>query len=98
MWHVNIKAPKRSFRLSKRHFDHSLKFILYGIPTIQELRVRERVLRTRNVPQFAARTEWDGVGFERGSFPSVFKEGWLRLNKKIPFLSGADGVVRNKVA
>jgi hypothetical protein len=26
-------------------------------------------------------------------FPSVFKEGWLRLNKKIPFLSGADGVV-----
>ena len=30
-----------------------------------------------------------------GSFPSVFKEGWLRLNKKIPFLSGADGVVSN---
>ena len=26
-------------------------------------------------------------------FPSVFKEGWLRLNKKVPFLSGADGVV-----
>jgi hypothetical protein len=26
--------------------------------------------------------------------PSVFKEGWLRL-KKIPFLSGADGVVSN---
>ena len=25
--------------------------------------------------------------------PSVFKEGCLRLNKKIPFLSGADGVV-----
>ena len=32
---------------------------------------------------------------EVGSFPSVFKEGWLRLNKKIPFLSGADGVVSN---
>ena len=28
-----------------------------------------------------------------GLFPSVFKEGWLRLNKKNPFLSGADGVV-----
>jgi hypothetical protein len=25
--------------------------------------------------------------------PSVFKEGWLRLNKKVPFLSGGDGVV-----
>src|SRR5215470_3256266 len=30
---------------------------------------------------------------EASSFPSVFKEGWLRLNKKAPFLSGADGVV-----
>jgi hypothetical protein len=28
-------------------------------------------------------------------FPSVFKEGWLRLNKKLPFFSGADGVVSN---
>ena len=27
--------------------------------------------------------------------PLLFKEGWLRLNKKIPFHSGADGVVRN---
>ena len=38
---------------------------------------------------------------EVSSFPSVFKEGWLRLNKKVPFLSGADGVVskfeQNKV-
>ena len=25
--------------------------------------------------------------------PLLFKEGRLRLNKKIPFLSGADGVV-----
>ena len=32
---------------------------------------------------------------EAGPFPSVFKEGWLRLNKKIPFLSSADGVVSN---
>jgi len=24
---------------------------------------------------------------------SVFKEGWLRHQKKFPFLSGADGVV-----
>jgi hypothetical protein len=32
---------------------------------------------------------------EASSFPSVFKEGWLRLNKKVPFLSGADGVVSN---
>jgi hypothetical protein len=30
---------------------------------------------------------------EASSFPSVFKEGWLRLNKKVPFLSGADEVV-----
>jgi hypothetical protein len=28
-------------------------------------------------------------------FPSVFKQGRLRLNKKIPFLSGADAVVSN---
>jgi len=35
--------------------------------------------------------EW--VGCETGPFPSVFKEGWLRLNKKVPFLSGADEVV-----
>jgi len=27
--------------------------------------------------------------------PPFSKEGWLRLNKKIPFLSGADGVVSN---
>jgi hypothetical protein len=33
------------------------------------------------------------AGVVAGPFPSVFKEGWLRLNKKIPFLSGADGVV-----
>src|SRR5215468_5851374 len=37
----------------------------------------------------------NGVRCERGPFPSVFKEGWLRLNKKILFLSGADGVVSN---
>jgi hypothetical protein len=30
-----------------------------------------------------------------GSIPLLFKEGWLRLNKKIPFLCGADGVVGN---
>jgi len=30
-----------------------------------------------------------------GPSPLLFKEGWLRLNKKIPFLSGADGVVNN---
>ena len=30
------------------------------------------------------------------TFPSVFKEGWLRLNKKIPFLNGADGVVSKR--
>src|SRR5215468_3766862 len=33
------------------------------------------------------------TALEANSFPSVFKEGWLRLNKKVPFLSGADGVV-----
>jgi len=41
------------------------------------------------------------TALEASSFPSVFKEGWLRLNKKVPFLSGADGVVskfqQNKV-
>ena len=26
---------------------------------------------------------------------SLSKEGWLRPNKKTPFLSGADGVVSN---
>src|SRR5215831_5805370 len=33
---------------------------------------------------------------EASSFPSVFKEGWLRLNKNVPFLSGADGVVSKR--
>ena len=32
---------------------------------------------------------------ETGPFPSVFKEGWLRLDKKVPFLSGADGWLVN---
>jgi hypothetical protein len=32
---------------------------------------------------------------EASSCP-VFKEGWLRLNKKLPFLSGADGVVSKR--
>jgi hypothetical protein len=31
---------------------------------------------------------------EATSFPSVFKEGWLRLNKKVPLLCGADGAKR----
>ena len=31
-------------------------------------------------------SKWEAV-----PFPSVFKEGWLRLDKKFPFLSGADG-------
>jgi len=36
---------------------------------------------------------------EASSFPSVFKEGWLRLNKKFPFLGGADGgLVKGRVA
>jgi hypothetical protein len=30
-------------------------------------------------------------GVVAAQFLSVFKEGRLRLNKKIPFLSGADG-------
>ena len=30
-----------------------------------------------------------------GPIPFLFKEGWLRLNKNIPFLRGADGVVSN---
>jgi hypothetical protein len=34
-------------------------------------------------------------GVAQAPFPSVFKEGWLRHQKKIPFLSGADGVVSN---
>jgi len=33
---------------------------------------------------------------EDSSFPSVFKEAWLRLNKKVPYLSGADGVVSKR--
>jgi len=33
---------------------------------------------------------------EASSFPSIFKEGWLRLNKTVPFLSGADGVVSKR--
>src|SRR5215467_6196022 len=30
---------------------------------------------------------------EASSFPSVFKEGWLRFNKNVTFRSGADGEV-----
>jgi hypothetical protein len=30
-----------------------------------------------------------------GSIPLLFKEGGCAINKKIPFLSGADGVVSN---
>ena len=37
-----------------------------------------------------------GLSCETGPFPSVFKEGWLRLNKKIPILCGADGVVSKR--
>jgi len=33
---------------------------------------------------------------EASSFPSFFKEGWLRLIKKVPFLNGADGVVSKR--
>src|SRR5262245_53511454 len=36
------------------------------------------------------------TALEASSFPSVFKEGWLRLNKKVPFLSGADEVVSKR--
>src|SRR5215471_14113610 len=34
-----------------------------------------------------------------GPIPFLFKEGWLRLNKNIPFLRGADGwlVISNKI-
>jgi hypothetical protein len=32
---------------------------------------------------------------EASPIPLLFKEGRLRLNKKIPFLSSADGVVSN---
>jgi hypothetical protein len=31
------------------------------------------------------------------SFPLLSEEGWLRRNKKVPFRSAADGVVRNKM-
>ena len=55
--------------------------------------------RTQNCPTGC---EMSGCGahkhlitaLEASSFPSVFKEGWLRLNKKVPLLRGADGVVR----
>ena len=51
----------------------------------------------RTVPQVATPGTGNGVDCETGPFPSVFKEGWLRcaINKKTPFLSGADGVVSN---
>ena len=46
------------------------------------------------------RGDWNAVGCERGPFPSVFKGG-CAINKKDPFLIGADGVVskfkQNKV-
>src|SRR5215467_11984204 len=38
--------------------------------------------------------EWGRL--REGPFPSVFKEGWLRFNKKFPFLSDADGVVSKR--
>jgi len=30
-------------------------------------------------------------GCETGPFPSFSRRGWLRINKNIPFLGGADG-------
>jgi hypothetical protein len=33
------------------------------------------------------------VGPREGSIPLLFKEGGCAINKKIPFLSGADGEV-----
>jgi len=33
------------------------------------------------------------VGCETAPIPLLSKEGWLRHQQKIPFLSGADGVV-----
>src|SRR5215475_11817730 len=39
------------------------------------------------------RGEW--AGCETGPFPSFSRRGGCAINKKIPFLSGADGVVRN---
>ena len=35
----------------------------------------------------------DAVGSETGPFPSFQRRGGCALNKKIPFLNGADGVV-----
>ena len=36
---------------------------------------------------------------EASAFTSVFKQGWLRLNEKFPFLSGADGwLVKGRIA
>ena len=53
------------------------------------------VVEIVNIPRFKGLWN-EGMGWLRdGSIPLLFKEGWLRLNKKIPFLSGADGVVCN---
>src|SRR5215475_39018 len=51
--------------------------------------------RTRAFPvqRPLGRGEWGGC--ETGPFPSFSRRGGCAINKKIPFLSGADGVVSN---
>src|SRR5262249_13975963 len=44
------------------------------------------------VGEYGLRTA-DQPVVESSYIPLLFKEGWLHLNKKIPFLSGADGMV-----
>src|SRR5262245_16113289 len=43
--------------------------------------------------KFESETDGKGVGFETAPFPSFSRRGGCAINKKVPFLSGADGVV-----
>ena len=51
------------------------------------------VVEIVNIPPFKGLWN-EGMWWLRGgSIPLLFKEGWLRcaINKKIPFITGADG-------
>ena len=49
--------------------------------------------RFRRSKVWSAESVVEGGSSETKPNPLLSKEGWLRLNKKTPFLSGADGVV-----
>src|SRR5215475_8199021 len=98
--HHGVVFPQTEFgnRFHKRLFDHSQIFLfrrptmLCGVEIANTLTSAAACTAARGKRPFG-RGEWGGC--ETGPFPSFSRRGGCAINKKIPFLSGADGVVRN---